>query len=176
MAQPSAKQMTDFWKRVAEGHIDRGMFQAFLDNPHGCTLSPCQIHVPHLIPETDGKKWDVIEDVELTELEPNDLEFFSFLKGDEAVVNGDTMRSRAVQFNGNLGLSDTPRLLEWLNQLDEDPRELQGKYIVLPGTVLRGLGGGLLVPCLLRDGGRWVLSFGWLGDDWDDDGRLACRK
>jgi len=139
-------------------------------------LFPCQIHVPHLIPETKGKKWEVIEDVGPSDFSLSDLKYRSFLKGDETVVSGDTMRQRAVELGAYLGLSDAPRLLEWLNQFDEVPGDLQGKYISLPGTVLRSPDGNSNVPYLDRGGDCWILNFHWLDDGWDDDDRLACYK
>ncbi|MFA6424514.1 MAG: hypothetical protein WCV83_04400, partial [Candidatus Magasanikbacteria bacterium] len=105
------------------------------------------------------------------DLDVSKLNWKSFLEGAENWVDGTTMRQRAVVLKGNYGLSDVPKFLA---QQAKIPADVQ--YIVLTGTVLRGPGGGLRVPYLYRYGVRWVLSFCWLGGDWDSDGRVACSE
>ncbi|MFA6548068.1 MAG: hypothetical protein WCT11_03960 [Candidatus Magasanikbacteria bacterium] len=132
---------------------------------------PCQIHAPELIPD----KWEVLEDVEPTVgLDVSQLRFMPVLKdGDPGWINGDTMRGRAVEFKGNFGLSDVPAFLA---QQDTIPVDLQGKYILLPGTKLRDSGGGLYIACLGFRGGRWVLDFCYLGNDFFRYDRFACSE
>ncbi|MBI5221678.1 MAG: hypothetical protein HY979_02650 [Candidatus Magasanikbacteria bacterium] len=131
---------------------------------------PCQVHVPELIPD----KWEVLEDVEPTaDLDVSKLTFKSVLQGDEDWVNGDTMRGRAVTFKGNYGLSDAP---QFLAQQAKIPVDLRDKYILLPGTKLRGPCGLLRVPCFYWRGDRWVLNFFWLGNDFRGRGRVACSE
>lgn len=108
-----------------------------------------------------------------TDFHVKDLEFVPFLEGDETVVSGDTMRSRAVRINANFGLCDAPRLLD---QQADIPAELQGKYIVLAATKLRGRYGGLYVACLVFGGGRWFLYFYGLDVDWVAGGRFPRCK
>jgi len=129
-----------------------------------------------LIPEyTDSKgkkrKWEVVEDVTPTLFNIRDLKFKGFLKSGESLVNGSTMRERAVAMKGNLGLVDAKRLLDHQSEI---PTKLRGRHIMFLGTVLRGSGGFLGVPCLFLDGDRWCLIFGWLDGGWDRSFRFAC--
>lgn len=134
---------------------------------------PCQIHARGLIPEG----WTVVEDVEPSEFQTlEDLEFIAFLKDGEPPVKGKVMRRRAVELRANLGLSDAQRLMDILNALDKPPDDLQGGYIALTGTVLRGPGGRLGVPCLDGRVDRWYLHFSWLDYGWDGHARLARCK
>lgn len=122
-----------------------------------------------LIPEG----WEVVEDVSPSDFWVKDLEFFSFLKDGESYISGEAMRKRARAEKADLGLVDGKYLLA---HQEEIRVELRGKYIPLPGTVLRDPGGRLYVPCLCWDGDRWCLDFDWLALDWRDRGRLARRK
>ncbi|OGL68956.1 hypothetical protein A3B21_04425 [Candidatus Uhrbacteria bacterium RIFCSPLOWO2_01_FULL_47_24] len=132
---------------------------------------PCLIHAADLIP----KGWTVVEDVNPTlDLDISKLVPRSFLKEGEAVISGPEMRTRARELKGNWGLSDGKRMLADKGKLIR--AEFHPFYIPLAGTLLRGPGGGLDIPCLDFDGGRWYLYFGWLGHDWDDCGRLACSE
>jgi len=138
---------------------------------------PCQKNVPHLIPD-----WvkEVVEDVEPTQFDPKKLRFPSFLRdGDNGRTDGQTMRQRAKKMKANFGLSDVPTLLGKDGKgLETIPVELRGKvYIILTGTGLRSSDGFLCVPYLLWNGGAWVLSFGWPGFGWYEDGRLvSCEE
>lgn len=129
---------------------------------------PSETHAADLIPEG----WAVVEDVEPSEFNISDLEFISFLEGDEQYVAGEEMRKRAVTLRGNLGLCDGKRLLAGQNEIPED---LRSKYIALPGTVLRNPGGSLSVPFLFWCGFRWFMGFFWLEVVWGGS-RLARRK
>lgn len=130
---------------------------------------PCQINASDLIPE----KWEVVEDVEPRSFKVGDLKFKSFLQGDETYVGGDTMRQRAVELKGNLGLSDAKYFLEHQSEI---PTELRGKYIVFAGTVMRGSGGSIHVPFIYFNDGRWVLGFDWLGCHFNVNDRVACSE
>ncbi|HLC70036.1 MAG TPA: hypothetical protein VJH75_03245, partial [Patescibacteria group bacterium] len=83
------------------------------------------------------------------------------------------MRRRAVGVGGNLGLADGKRILAEQEKLSV---EFQGSYIPLPGNVLRGPHGDLYVAYLRFVGGRWILSFNWLDNDWGGDGLFACSE
>lgn len=134
---------------------------------------PCQIHAAGLIPETNGCKWEVVEDVEPSEFKVEDLDFVGFLEPGESVVTGTVMRERACTLKANFGLSDAPRLLE---EQADIPESVRGKYIVLAGTKVRNPGGDLGVPVLCFDGEQWYLRWFWLGRDWDGRGRLPRSK
>jgi hypothetical protein len=83
------------------------------------------------------------------------------------------MRKRAVEFKGNLGLSDGKRMLA---EQDKIPVEFRDFYILLPGTVLRDSDGDLYVPFLYWGGDRWYLGFYWLDYDWHVSARFACSE
>jgi len=124
--------------------------------------SPCQRHVPHLVPD-----WvtEVVEDVEPTQFDPKKLKFPSFLReSDGGCTDGPTMRQRAKEMKANLGLSDVPALLGSDGKgLETIPVELRGTAcIVLSGTLLRDSGGSLRVAYLHWYGDAWVLHFYWL--------------
>ncbi len=120
-----------------------------------------------LIPEG----WTVVEDVAPSTFDVSKLKPASFLKQGESSIGGEEMRKRAIEFKGNLGLADGKRLLA---EQEKIPAEFRKFYISLPGTVLRASGGGLCVPDLYFDGGRWVLGFSWIDGDWFDFARFAC--
>lgn len=130
---------------------------------------PSETQAADLIPEG----WAVVEDVEPSEFNISDLEFVSFLEGEEQYVAGEEMRKRSVALRGNLGLCDAKRLLAGQNEIPED---IRSKYIVLPGTVLRGSDRYLRVPFLYWHGGRWILIFFWLDYVWYGGYRFARRK
>ncbi len=119
------------------------------------------------------KEWVVVEDVQPSKFQVKDMEMVSFLETGEDYVKGEVMRKRAVGLKANLGLADAKYLLDHQAEI---PLEFQNKYIVFPGTVLRGSGGGLHVPCLGWDGDRWVLNFFWVDGGFRDFGRLARSK
>lgn len=120
-----------------------------------------------LIP--DG--WKVAEDVAPSSFDVSKLKLVAFLKKGESAIGGVEMRKRAIELKGNLGLADGQRLLA---EQDKIPVEFRDYYIVLSGTVLRGSGGDLDVPCLAFFDGRWVLDFFWLDDGWHGLVRFAC--
>lgn len=137
------------------------------------TVFPSVALALDLIPEYNGKKCEVVEDVAPSQFDVAKLKAVSFLKGEEQIVRGKIMRKRAIELKGNLGLVDGKRLLAEQVQI---PVELREYFIVLPGTLLRDHDGDLHVPCLCWDGDQWVLSFDWLDDDWDGSDRLACSE
>lgn len=165
---------------IIEG-LRNGTLSAVKRNPF-----PSEVLAAELIPEyEDGsgqkRKWEVLEDVQPIEFKVGDLEFPIFLKdGDPGYIVGEELRRRAVELRGNFGLVAAKYLLE---HQDEIPTEMQKFYIVLPGTLLRDSDGGLRVACLGFGGGRWVLSFRWVGHfrgfgggGFDGRGRLARCK
>jgi|GEM_PF-3976655 len=131
---------------------------------------PSEIQTPELIPEG----WTVVEDVEPSEFNVSDLEFISFLEGEEQSVASKEMRQRAVTLLGNLGLCDGKRMIACQNEI---PKDLHGKSILLPGTVLRKPGWGFFIPCLCYGGVCWTLDFRYLGFGVGaNEFRLARRK
>jgi len=116
--------------------------------------------------------WEIVEDVEPSQLKGKTLEMVSFLKGED-YVNGDAMKKRAVELKANLGLADAKYLL---NHQNEIPVEFRDNVLVCAGTVLRSPGGRLCVACLGWGVDRWYLGFGWLDSDWRGGGRLLRCK
>ena len=105
-----------------------------------------------------------------------DLKFRPFLFQDEVVIDSEEMRKRAIFRKGNLGLADAKNLRDQLNSHPDKCKDLQGKYIVLPDTLLRNSGGVLHVACLCWSGGLWEFNFDWLADGWDGSGLFACSE
>ncbi len=173
MATPTFEQLAEFHEQVKAKRITLENFQAFLRNPdqyRGGSKFPSEFNAADLIP----KGWTVVEDIEPSKFQVKDLEFISFLEKGEEYVKGEVLRQRAVKLKANLGLCDGKYLLE---HQDEIPAKLRGKkYIVLSGTLLRDSGGGLHVPYLRWHGGRWVLSFIWVGLGFSAGGCLARSK
>lgn len=140
---------------------------------------PSELLAADLIPEYEDeagkkRKWEVVEDVAPSQFEVKDLEYVSFLEPDDpGYVNGEVVRARAVVLKANYGLVDGKRILERQNEI---PVDMRGKVIVLPGTLLRDRRGNLVIGFLRWDGVRWVLSFGWVDFDFDDNYRLPRGK
>lgn len=182
MTTPTFKQLTEFHKQVEDGRITLENFQAFLRNPNKCLEgqpSLLSLAVAELIPEytdADGnkKRWEIVEDVELSKFDIKNLSFISFLENGEDYIRGEEMRKRAVTLKANRGLADAKYLLDHQAEI---PAKLRGKkYIVLPGTVLRDSNGYLCVPYLHWNGVRWVLSFFWVGNGFHSSIVLARSK
>ena len=142
------------------------------------SLSPNRIHVFDL----NLKGYQVVEDVDSTEFEFSDLTFRTFLREEDGGdINGDTLRTRAVELRGNQGLNDGLRLFGQLSLLEKCPVELVGKMIVLTGTILCRPDGGLYVPYLECfeegvDGEHWFLDLICFHDNWNDKVLLACLE
>ena len=119
--------------------------------------------------------WTLLEDVTVPEqISISGLEIFSFLKEGEDHISGEEMRSRAKDMGANLGQKHAEYLLE--HQADI-PKDWRSFYLVFSGTLWRDPGGFLRVPYLAWGGGRWCLSFRWLGDGWGSNDRfLRPRK
>ena len=105
-----------------------------------------------------------------------DLKFRPFLFQDEVVIDGEEMRKRAIFRKGNLGLADAKNLRVQLNNDPDKCKDLQGKYIVLPDTLLRGSGDDLHVAYLYWNGVSWEFIFNWLDNDWNGRGLFACSE
>ena len=115
---------------------------------------------------------------ELVDNDPNpvgtlELELSEFLEPGEKYVEGDVMRDRAKKSGLMLGEQHARALLEQQECIPEAWRKF---YLVFPGTVWRGRGGGLSVPYLYWYGGRWDLGFGWLGGGWVSGGRFVSLR
>lgn len=146
-------------------------------NLHLVNRHPSFEFCPELIPESVdeagvNRKWGVIQDVFpvlTTNIEIANLQFACFLKGVETSIGGETLRWRAKELGGDLGLADAKHLL---NHQDEIPEEWRGYFIVFPGTVLSEPGGRRLVPIMFWLGDRWHLYFLWLFNEWVGRDRL----
>ena len=117
--------------------------------------------------------YEVVKDVEPSQFKVKNLKFITFLESGELYINSITMCQRAVTLKGNLGLVDGQYLFDHQNEI---PKEMRGKYIVLPGTLLPDSDGDLRVACLDWGGGCWVPCFGWFVNVWGGGGRFACGE
>ena len=116
--------------------------------------------------------WTLIEDTSL-EGSPR-LSLSGFLEEDESRVLGETMLERGKNTAEQLGkLAGQHHLETMLEHQDEIPVEWREFYLVGAGTVWQGGLGYRSVAYLIWDGGKWVLSFGYLGDDWDSSAQLV---
>lgn len=159
----------DLRRLISKPSLAQQVAAIIMDKERGGDLFPSQIHAADLIPQG----WMVVEDVAPSKFHVKELEFISFLNQGESSINCEVIRQRAVTLKANLGLVDGKRILA---EQDKLPVELRDKYIVLPGTLLRAPDGLLRVAYLFWDGGRWCLSFRWLGCDWVGHVRLARRR
>ena len=105
-----------------------------------------------------------------------DFKFRPFLFQDEVVIDSEEMRKRAILRKGNLGLADAKNLRDQLNSHPDKRKDLQGKYIVLPDTLLRYSVGVLHVAYLYWCGDSWGFYFDWLGYDWNGNDLFACSE
>lgn len=172
MSKVTVAQLFKLHDEINQGRITRELLQTFLENPSGFVtkgLHPSSTLAAALIP----KGWTVIEDVAPSTFKVRDLKFKSFFERGEFYITSKKMRQRAIDMKGNLGLVDGQYLLEHQAEIHVG---LGGKYIVLPGTLLRDLDDCLRVPCLSWDGGRWYLIFCRLDGGWDDRGRFAFSE
>ena len=161
--------MQHFFTLVADGKVTTKNFQAFLANPNGFVKDVKKEKFSSFVIAAKYG-YTVVEDVEPSQFKVKNLKFITFLESGESYITGETMRQRAVTLKGNIGLVDGQYLLD---HQDEIPKEMRGKYIVFPGTLLRGSGDDLDVAYLSWLGFCWVLSFGWLGTDWGGSDRFA---
>lgn len=146
----------------------------------GILLPPSMVHVPELVPQghTIARIDGVLQDVPPSDFVFHEFEFLTPLCRGETAVSGEIMRSRAKRQNGNLGLSDVPRLLRQISEIQESmPDKLQGvEGIILPGTLLRSAHQRFFVPVIRRKtDGVWSLKFVQLEGGWRGVFLLACR-
>lgn len=126
---------------------------------------PCEREVPHLIP--DYVK-DVREDVEPTQLDLGELQFFGIMGEDEHDdIGGKEMLSRAREMGALfLGLSDVPTILAALAPLGRDSKGVESDpvgfwrqcKILLLGTIVQYHRGTLAFPYITWD---WRETKGW---------------
>lgn len=105
------------------------------------------------------------------------LRLKSVLAADEKNINGGEYEKRiAPKLNVALGYQHA----EWLVQHQDEFPELMallGKvYIDFPGLVVVNAGGSRAFPCLGQRGGRWSVRWGWVGDGFDQDGRVGVSS
>lgn len=99
-------------------------------------------------------------------------EILSFLKKGESCVTGHTMVERAFGMNANLGEDDGQYLLD---HQDGIPVALRGKVVFVFTDWRHPFDSSDVLFVYWRDG-RWVRDWAWLGDDWNDNGRVLRRK
>lgn len=116
----------------------------------------------------------IVDDVPKSDFRAEDLEFIQFWIRPEPTVNSVSMRERAVELKGNFGLKDAQRILDYLNYVKAE--DLQNRYIILPGTVVRDWEGNLEVPQIIWYG-KWTLSFRSMANGFADQDRFArCKQ
>ena len=188
------KMMKDFIATVVSAlpceEFDLATMQNWILNPSDLTdvlreaLMPMSkkqsdklVHSSATIVAKYGYTVEKNDDVQPSQFEARNLKFNPILrKGDGNSINSKTMRQRAKEMKGNLGLVDGENLRIQMNNSKKEFEHLQCKYIVLPGTLLRSSGGGLRVAYLCWVGDSWEFSFRWLDSDWDGDGQFACGE
>ena len=119
------------------------------------------------------ENWQLLEDVkgDIPEgISTLNLELIPFLNEGESSVNGEEMKNRSKDLKAHHGQKLAELLLRNQSQI---PKEWRQFYLAFPGTVWRSPGGGRDVPGLGWVGGRWSLSFLWLGSDWRSVVRLV---
>ncbi|MEK9134733.1 MAG: hypothetical protein AAB451_00275 [Patescibacteria group bacterium] len=160
-----ARQQNDWFRRVREGSLDPEevgrVVQSVIDRGHLFAYDK----------RKDG--WKLVEDVDFTPIDPAKLDFISFLKPGEGSIGGNEMVRRARELHANFGQRHAEYLLEHQREI---PQEFRKYYIVFTGTIWRIPDGGLSVACLLWDGGRWILDFHWLENDWGSGDRLPRSR
>ena len=125
---------------------------------------------PAFVHDKTKDGWTLIENTVRRITSVRDTELVSFLKNGEVFINGEEMLRRArVEFDANCGQEDAEYLLKHEAKI---PEEFSLYYPVFPGTVWQDSGHSL-VPYLLWDGERWILSFGWLWGVWSSRARLV---
>ncbi len=121
-------------------------------------LTPVKSYSRLLAPEHIPYRWLVMPgEVAPSEFDVSKLKPRDFFKAGEKFVGGQEMMNRAKWFNCKLGLVDGKRILAEQKKI---PRELQGWWIPLPGTVLCSPDGKFSVGCLRfdRDDGYWEMG------------------
>ena len=98
-------------------------------------------------------------------------DILGFLEKGETSVVGSTMVERAKKMSAHLGEDDGQHLLDHQSEI---PVALRGMVFVF--TDWRRPGGPGSVGCVDWGGGRWVLRWIWLDDDWRGGDRvLRCK-
>ena len=163
---PTPAQLKELFAQIESGRVTRQSIQAFLRGEISSNI----------VFSRDMRKdgWTLLEAVtEPEQILITGLEIFSFLKEGEDHISGEEMRSRAKDIGTNLGQKHAEHLLE--HQADI-PKDWRSFYLVFSGTLWRDPGGFLRVPYLAWGGGRWCLSFRWLGFGWCSGDRLLCAR
>lgn len=115
--------------------------------------------------------WELVSNKTRRVNESSKLEFISFLRPGEESVSSATMQRRAREMVADLSQEDAEFLLDHRELLPQLPE--RAYYIPFTGTVWRYPHGGLFVPYLDWDDGRWDLDWRWLGFDWDSRGTFV---
>lgn len=106
--------------------------------------------------------YTVVEDVEPSLGAMKDVVAVAFTKLGETSISGKEMRKRAVELNANAGMVDGQNVLDNLDEVSPEIREISDRYIWLTGTLLSHPNGNLYIACLVRCEGRWKMGFLWL--------------
>lgn len=100
-------------------------------------------------------------------------ELVDIFKEGERSISGEELMKRAKEQGVCYGHRHTEAMLRKQQVI---PKEWRKNYLVFPGTVWVGSGGGRGVPCLLWVGGRWCLHFSWLEHDFIRSARLVRSR
>jgi len=117
------------------------------------------------------KGWKQLEDVEpvLPGMGGN-VEYVSFLTGEEEFVSIEQLKRRAIIMRANLGQSDAQWLVDRQEMLSECPEDV--RYLLFPGTVWEHLNDGRLCPYLYRTGKKekeWDIYVFWMDFGFSDE-------
>ena len=123
-----------------------------------------------LIPE----RLEIVQDVKPRQFKTRDLEVVSFLQSKEEHINGKTLRSRAINYRANLGISDAKYIMDHQGEISS---KFRGKQLVFPGTLFLDEDNELVIPYLVWNEDHWKLCFYVSCGKWDDSDRLVrCKQ
>ena len=123
-----------------------------------------------------GFKVEKDDDVQPSQFEAKNIKLKTFLEDGEGQITGEEVRKRALAKKGNFGLVDGERWKNEMNNSKDKFKKWQGKYIVLPGTLLRDSNDHLRVAFLYWNGDSWEFNFFWLDNDWLGHDQFACGE
>ncbi len=97
------------------------------------------------------------------EWKPETFDLYLSEKQKDSYITGHNLRTELKDepvMNVNVAqyLVDHPELY---------PKEWKGEYVYFWGTIVQGSGSRLDVPYLIENGGKVVLDWFWLDNDWD---------
>lgn len=128
---------------------------------------------PVVMTEALPKGWTVVENVPQAIFEVDKLRFRPLIEQYRVPVSSKEMLRRALELHGNIGLADGYRLIA---EQDRIPKEMQGKCILLPGTIMRDQNGELVIKAIIYDFDkhRWIFSTGGFSRGFSAPDHFAC--